>query len=46
MLLRKGIYPYEYMDSWEKFNQTVLPLKKILVMRIIYMHKKYVMRLK
>ena len=28
MLLRKGIYPYEYMDSWEKFDETTLPLKK------------------
>ena len=28
MLLRKGVYPYEYMDSWEKFDQTALPLKK------------------
>ena len=25
MLLEKGIYPYEYMDSWEKFNETPLP---------------------
>ena len=21
LLLRKGIYPYEYMDSWEKFGE-------------------------
>ena len=26
--LRKGIFPYEYIDSWEKVNETVLPLKK------------------
>ena len=26
-LLRKGVYPYEYMDSWEKFNET-LPSKE------------------
>ena len=25
LLLRKGIYPYEYMDSWERFNETSLP---------------------
>ena len=30
MLLRKGVYPYEYMDSWEKFNETVLPPIKFL----------------
>ena len=28
LLLRKGVYPYEYMDSWEKFNETSLPSKK------------------
>ena len=28
MLLRKGVYPYEYMDSWEKFNETLLPDKE------------------
>ena len=28
LLLRKGVYPYEYMDSWERFNETSLPCKK------------------
>ena len=28
LLLRKGVYPYEYMDSWEKFNETILPPKE------------------
>ena len=28
LLLRKGIYPYEYMDSLERFNETTLPNKK------------------
>ena len=23
MLLRKGIYPYEYMDGWDKFNSNL-----------------------
>ena len=25
LLLRKGVYPYEYMDSWERFDETKLP---------------------
>ena len=25
LLLRKGAYPYEYMDDWSKFNETKLP---------------------
>ena len=28
VLLRKGVYPYEYMGSWEKFNETSLPSKE------------------
>ena len=27
-MLRKGVYPYEYMDNWERFNETSLPSKK------------------
>ena len=29
-LLRKEVYPYEYMDSWERFDKTSLPDKKKL----------------
>ena len=28
LLLRRGVFPYEYIDSWEKFNETPLPAKK------------------
>ena len=28
LLLRKGAYPYEYMDSWIRFDETSLPYKK------------------
>ena len=28
LLLRKGIYPYEYIDSWERFDKTSLPDKE------------------
>ena len=28
LLLRKGVYPYEDMDNWEKFDETLLPSKK------------------
>ena len=29
-LLRKGVYPYEYIDEWDKFNEKVLPGKDSL----------------
>ena len=28
LILKKGVYPYEYMDEWEKFNETSLPKKE------------------
>ena len=28
LLLRKGVYPYEYMDNWERFDETALPDKE------------------
>ena len=28
LLLRKGVYSYEYMDGWERFDETLLPDKK------------------
>ena len=50
LLLRKGVYPYEYMNEWEKFNETTLPEKEkfysSLNMEDItdadYMHRKRV----
>ena len=28
LLLKKGVYPYEYMHEWEKFNEITLPEKE------------------
>ena len=28
LLLRKGVYPYEYMNSWERYTKTSLPSKE------------------
>ena len=28
LLLRKGVYAYEYMDSWERFDEGLLPDKE------------------
>ena len=28
LLVRKGVYCYDYMDEWEKFNETSLPEKE------------------
>ena len=27
-MLRKGVYPYEFVDNWEKFDKTSLPNKE------------------
>ena len=34
LLLRKEVYPYEYMDSWERFNETSLPDKRALYSKL------------
>ena len=34
LLLRKGNYPYEYVDSWERFNETSLPDKKAFYIKL------------
>ena len=28
LLLRNGVYPYEYMDSWKRFKEESLPDKE------------------
>ena len=28
LLLKKAVYPYEYMDSWKRFDETALPNKE------------------
>ena len=35
LLLRKGVYPYEYMDSQERFNETTLSNKKAFYSELI-----------
>ena len=50
LLLRKGIYPNEYMDDWKKFNETTLPEKEESYSNLnneditdaYYMHRKRV----
>ena len=31
LLLRKRVYPYEYVDSWLSFNEKSLPDKKLFI---------------
>ena len=31
---RKGVYPYEYMDGWEKFEEASLPPKDAFFSRL------------
>ena len=54
LLTRKGVYPYEYMNSLERLKETQLPPKrfildlmmKVSVMKITRMQKKFGKRLK
>ena len=47
LLLRKGVYPYEYMNDWDRFNEEKLPSKSDFYSSLIYqkliigMLKKY-----
>ena len=34
LLLRKGVYPYQFMDSWNRFSETSLPDKKYFYSRL------------
>ena len=34
LIIRKGVYTYEYMDGWEKFEETSLPLKDAFYSRL------------
>ena len=34
LMIRKGVYPYEYMDGWEKFEGTNLPPKDAFYSRL------------
>ena len=51
-LSRKGVYPHEYMNDWEKFNETTLPEKEKFYSNLSmediteadYKHKKIIFR--
>ena len=34
LLLRKGLYPYEDMDSWGKIDETTVPPKKVFYSKL------------
>ena len=52
LLLRKGVYPYEYMDNWGRFDETSLPDKEAFysnlnmedIMDIDYRHSNNVFK--
>ena len=37
-LLRKGVYPYEYMDEWNKFDEKELPVKESFYSNLMMEH--------
>ena len=52
MLLRKGVYPYESMDGWDKFNEKIIPSKELFysnltlenISEVDYMHANNVFK--
>ena len=52
MLLRKGVYPYEYMDGWDKFNEKIIPSEELFysnltlenISEVDYMHANNVFK--
>lgn len=38
LLMRKGVYPYEYMDSWERFDEPQLPPKEAFYTKLSNAH--------
>ena len=55
LLLKKGVYPYEYMNTWERFDETLLLNKEVFyrslnmeyIADVDYRHlKKYLKSLK
>ena len=52
ILLRKGVYPYEHMDGWNKFNEELIPSKELFysnltlenISEVDYMHANNVFK--
>ena len=34
LMIRQGVYPYQYMDGWKKFEETSLPTKDAFYSRL------------
>ena len=38
LLMRKGVYPYEYMDTWDRFTEPKLPQKEVFYSKLSDAH--------
>ena len=38
LLMRKGVYPYEYMDTWDRFTEPRLPPKEVFYSKLSDAH--------
>ena len=42
MSLQKGVYPYEYVNDWDKFDETTIPFKEFFLARNGYSDFRHV----
>ena len=38
LLLRKGVYPYKYVDDWQRFDESCLPPKDVFYSTLTHSH--------
>ena len=41
LLIKKGVYPYEYMNDWDKFKENELPPEEVFFVNLTLIYMGY-----